>query len=104
MVAKSITLKDKFKNLGAQYVLFFFYRLVIHTFFSLVQDVVQKTNEVAGDGTTTTTMLAHAIYSKGVKNVAAGCNLMDLHWGSQGFGLTIGSNFYFICHSYPTNI
>ncbi|KAI0267919.1 hypothetical protein BGY98DRAFT_1141919, partial [Russula aff. rugulosa BPL654] len=66
-VAKAITLKDKFENLGAR----------------LVQDVAQKTNEVAGDGTTTATVLAHAIYAEGVKNVAAGCNPMDLRRGSQ---------------------
>jgi chaperonin GroEL len=55
-VAKSIVLKDKFENLGAR----------------LVQDVANKTNEVAGDGTTTATVLARAIYAEGVKNVAAG--------------------------------
>lgn len=66
-VAKSITLKDKFENLGAR----------------LVQDVASKTNEIAGDGTTTATVLARAIYSEGVKNVAAGCNPMDLRRGSQ---------------------
>jgi chaperonin GroEL len=49
----------------------------------LVQDVAQKTNEMAGDGTTTATVLASAIYSEGVKNVAAGCNPMDLRRGSQ---------------------
>lgn len=49
----------------------------------LVQDVAQKTNEVAGDGTTTATVLARAIYAEGVKNVAAGCNPMDLRRGSQ---------------------
>ncbi|KAJ2917939.1 hypothetical protein MD484_g2473, partial [Candolleomyces efflorescens] len=66
-VAKSITLQDKFENLGAR----------------LVQDVASKTNEIAGDGTTTATVLARAIYSEGVKNVAAGCNPMDLRRGSQ---------------------
>ncbi|KAH8920335.1 chaperonin GroL [Atractiella rhizophila] len=66
-VAKSITLQDKFENLGAK----------------LVQDVASKTNEIAGDGTTTATVLARAIYSEGVKNVAAGCNPMDLRRGSQ---------------------
>ena len=66
-VARSISLKDKFENLGAR----------------LVQDVASKTNEVAGDGTTTATVLARAIYSEGVKNVAAGCNPMDLRRGSQ---------------------
>lgn len=49
----------------------------------LVQDVAQKTNEIAGDGTTTATVLARAIYAEGVKNVAAGCNPMDLRRGSQ---------------------
>ncbi|KAF0464639.1 heat shock protein 60 [Gigaspora margarita] len=66
-VAKSITLKDKFENLGAR----------------LVQDVANKTNEIAGDGTTTATVLARAIFVEGVKNVAAGCNPMDLRRGVQ---------------------
>ncbi|GAA5952481.1 hypothetical protein JCM3765_001983 [Sporobolomyces pararoseus] len=66
-VAKSIVLKDKFENLGAR----------------LIQDVASKANEEAGDGTTTATVLARAIYSEGVKNVAAGCNPMDLRRGSQ---------------------
>jgi chaperonin GroEL len=50
---------------------------------SLIQDVAAKTNEMAGDGTTTATVLARAIYSEGVKNVAAGCNPMDLRRGSR---------------------
>ena len=50
---------------------------------SLIQDVASRTNEEAGDGTTTATVLARAIYSEGVKNVAAGCNPMDLRRGSQ---------------------
>lgn len=66
-VARAIELKDKYENLGAR----------------LVQDVASKTNEVAGDGTTTATVLARAIYAEGVKNVAAGCNPMDLRRGSQ---------------------
>ncbi|RIA95782.1 heat shock protein 60 [Glomus cerebriforme] len=66
-VAKSITLKDKFENLGAR----------------LVQDVANKTNEIAGDGTTTATILTRAIFVEGVKNVAAGCNPMDLRRGVQ---------------------
>lgn len=66
-VAKSISLKDKFENLGAR----------------LVQDVASKTNEIAGDGTTTATVLARAIYAEGVKNVTAGCNPMDLRRGAQ---------------------
>ena len=83
-VAKSITLKDKFENLGPRYVLTFLH--VSHTNHptpSLVKDVAQKTNEMAGDGTTTATVLARSIYSEGVKNVAAGCNAMDLRRGSQ---------------------
>ncbi|EEB05550.2 hsp60-like protein [Schizosaccharomyces japonicus yFS275] len=66
-VARSVSLKDKFENLGAR----------------LVQDVASKTNEVAGDGTTTATVLTHAIFSESVRNVAAGCNPMDLRRGIQ---------------------
>ncbi|RKP25202.1 chaperonin Cpn60/TCP-1 family [Syncephalis pseudoplumigaleata] len=66
-VAKSITLEDKFENLGAR----------------LVQDVANHANEEAGDGTTTATVLARAIFAEGVKNVAAGCNPMDLRRGVQ---------------------
>ena len=49
----------------------------------LIQDVASKANEEAGDGTTTATVLARAIFSEGCKNVAAGCNPMDLRRGSQ---------------------
>lgn len=49
----------------------------------LVQDVASKTNEIAGDGTTTATVLARAIFTEGVKNVAAGCNPLDLRRGVQ---------------------
>jgi chaperonin GroEL len=49
----------------------------------LVQDVANKTNELAGDGTTTATVLARAIFTEGVKNVAAGCNPLDLRRGAQ---------------------
>ncbi|GAO46333.1 hypothetical protein G7K_0565-t1 [Saitoella complicata NRRL Y-17804] len=66
-VAKAVTLKDKFENLGAR----------------LVQDVANKTNETAGDGTTTATVLTRAIFTESVKNVAAGCNPMDLRRGAQ---------------------
>ncbi|KAI9725851.1 MAG: chaperonin [Chrysothrix sp. TS-e1954] len=66
-VAKAVQLQDKFENLGAR----------------LLQDVASKTNEVAGDGTTTATVLARAIFSETVKNVAAGCNPMDLRRGTQ---------------------
>lgn len=54
-----------------------------HHAYSLVQDVANKTNEIAGDGTTTATVLARAIFTEGVKNVAAGCNPMDLRRGAQ---------------------
>ncbi|KAJ1557947.1 chaperonin, partial [Nowakowskiella sp. JEL0078] len=66
-VAKSITLEDKFEQLGAR----------------LVQDVAHKTNETAGDGTTTATVLTRAIFTEGLKNVAAGVNPMDLRKGVQ---------------------
>ncbi|GME86068.1 unnamed protein product [Ambrosiozyma monospora] len=66
-VAKSVILEDKFENLGAK----------------LLQDVASKTNESAGDGTTSATVLGRAIFSESVKNVAAGCNPMDLRRGSQ---------------------
>jgi len=78
-------LKDKFENLGARLVSeYSFWHVALQFFiFRLVQDVAQKTNEIAGDGTTTATVLARAIYAEGVKNVAAGCNPMDLRRGSQ---------------------
>jgi chaperonin GroEL len=64
-VAKEIDLKDPIENMGAQ----------------LVKEVASKTADSAGDGTTTATVLAQAIYSIGVKNVAAGANPMDLKRG-----------------------
>src|SRR6186997_1215488 len=64
-VAKEIELKDKFENMGAQ----------------LVKEVASKTSDVAGDGTTTATVLAQAIVSEGMKYVAAGMNPMDLKRG-----------------------
>ena len=48
-----------------------------------MQNVAQKTDEIAGDGTTTATVLARVIYAEGVKNVADGCNPMDLRRGAQ---------------------
>ena len=66
-VAKEITLKDKFENMGAQ----------------LVKEVASKTSETAGDGTTTAIVLAEAIYSAGVKNVAAGANPMAIKRGIE---------------------
>jgi chaperonin GroEL len=64
-VAKEIELKDKFENMGAQ----------------LVKEVASKTSDVAGDGTTTATVLAQAIVAEGMKYVAAGMNPMDLKRG-----------------------
>ena len=64
-VAKEIELEDKLQNLGAQ----------------MVKEVASKTADIAGDGTTTATVLAQAIYSHGLKNVAAGANPMDLKRG-----------------------
>ena len=64
-VAKEIELEDKFENMGAQ----------------MVREVAQKTNDMAGDGTTTATVLAAAIVKEGAKSVAAGMNPMDLKRG-----------------------
>ncbi len=64
-VAKEIELEDKFENMGAQ----------------MVREVASKTNDIAGDGTTTATILAHAIVKEGAKFVAAGMNPMDLKRG-----------------------
>ena len=64
-VAKEIELADKFENMGAQ----------------MVREVASKTNDIAGDGTTTATVLAQAIVREGVKSVAAGMNPMDLKRG-----------------------
>jgi chaperonin GroEL len=64
-VAKEIELKDPIENMGAQ----------------LVKEVASKTADAAGDGTTTATVLAQAIYAHGIKNVAAGANPMDLKRG-----------------------
>ncbi|HEY6120212.1 MAG TPA: chaperonin GroEL [Pyrinomonadaceae bacterium] len=66
-VAKEIDLKDKYQNMGAQ----------------MVREVAVKTNDSAGDGTTTATVLAQAIYREGVKNVTAGANPMSLQRGIQ---------------------
>lgn len=66
-IAKEVELEDKFENMGAQ----------------LVKEVATKTNDVAGDGTTTATLLAQAIIREGMKNVAAGANPMILKKGLQ---------------------
>ena len=64
-VAKEIELKDKFENMGAQ----------------MVKEVASQTSDVAGDGTTTATVLAQSILNEGLKSVAAGMNPMDLKRG-----------------------
>lgn len=64
-VAQEISLEDKFENMGAQ----------------MVKEVASKTNDIAGDGTTTATVLAQALVVEGVKSVAAGMNPMDLKRG-----------------------
>ena len=66
-VAKEIELKDPYANMGAQ----------------MVKEVASKTNDVAGDGTTTATVLAEAIYREGLKNVTAGSNPMELKRGIE---------------------
>jgi len=75
-IAKEIELKDKFENMGAQ----------------LVQEVATKTNDVAGDGTTTATVLAQSMVTEGIKNVAAGANPMMIRRGiDQGVTAVIES-------------
>src|SRR5713101_6605751 len=66
-VAKDIELKDPLENMGAQ----------------MVREVASKTSDVAGDGTTTATVLAQAIYREGAKNVAAGANPMAIKRGIE---------------------
>src|SRR6184192_4002243 len=66
-VAKDVELKDRYENMGAQ----------------MVKEVASKTSDLAGDGTTTATVLAQSIYREGIKNVAAGANPMDLKRGIE---------------------
>src|SRR5512145_948503 len=66
-VAKEIELEDPFENMGAQ----------------LLKEAATKTNDIAGDGTTTSTVLAHAMVSEGLKNLAAGSNPMLLKRGIE---------------------
>jgi len=66
-VAKEIELEDPFENMGAQ----------------LLKEAATKTNDIAGDGTTTSTVLAHAIVTEGLKNLAAGANPMLLKYGIE---------------------
>src|SRR6478752_2616853 len=66
-VAKEIELQDPYENMGAQ----------------LLKEAATKTNDIAGDGTTTSTVLAHAIVTEGLKNLAAGANPMQLKHGIE---------------------
>jgi len=75
-VAKEIELEDPLENMGAQ----------------MVKEVASKTNDLAGDGTTTATVLAQAIVKEGLKNVAAGANPMDLKAGIDKAGAAITAN------------
>ena len=72
-VAKEIELEDPFENMGAQ----------------LLKEAATKTNDIAGDGTTTSTVLAHAIVSEGLKNLAAGANPMLLKRGIEAASKTV---------------
>src|SRR5581483_3220278 len=74
-VAKEVELKEKYQNIGAQ----------------MVREVASKTNDQAGDGTTTATVLAQAIFREGLKNVVAGANPMSLKRGiERGVKLAVG--------------
>lgn len=74
-VAKEIELDDPFENMGAQ----------------MLREVATKTSDIAGDGTTTATVLAQAIYSEGLRNVTAGSNPMDLKRGiEKAVGVVVG--------------
>jgi len=66
-IAKEVELEDKFENLGAQ----------------LIKEVAEKTNDAAGDGTTTATVLAQAMVNEGIKNIAAGANPMAIRRGIE---------------------
>src|ERR1041385_1775270 len=70
-VAKEIELEDKFENMGAQ----------------MLKEVASKTSDIAGDGTTTATVLAQAIIKEGAKSIAAGSNPMDV---KRGIDLAVG--------------
>jgi len=72
-VAKEIELEDKFENMGAQ----------------MVKEVASQTSDIAGDGTTTATVLAQAVLREGLKSVAAGMNPMDLKRGIDKAAATI---------------
>ena len=74
-VAKEIELEDKFENMGAE----------------LVKEVASKTNDVAGDGTTTATILAQAMIAEGIKLVSAGVSPMEIRIGSLEISISVVS-------------
>ena len=80
-VAKEIDLEDKFENMGAQ----------------MVKEVASKTNDEAGDGTTTATILAQAIVKEGCKYVTAGMNPMDVKRGIDAAVEQVKEKVNFIC-------
>ncbi len=80
-VAKEVELEDKHENMGAQ----------------MVKEVASKTADTAGDGTTTATVLAEAIYSEGLRNVTAGANPMDLKRGIEKSVKTVVAELKKIC-------
>jgi len=77
-VAKEIELKDPFENMGAQ----------------LLKEAATKTNDIAGDGTTTSTVLAHAMVSEGLKNLAAGANPMLLKRGIEAAAKAVAESIH----------
>lgn len=85
-VAKEIELEDKFENMGAQ----------------MVKEVASKTADKAGDGTTTATVLAEAIYSEGLRNVAAGANPLDLKRGMEKAVKQVVSDLAKLCKPIKT--
>jgi chaperonin GroEL len=86
-VAKEIELEDKFENMGAQ----------------MIREVASKTNDKAGDGTTTATVLAQAIVLEGMKSVAAGMNPMDLKRGIEKAVLAVVANIKSVSKKVTTN-
>ncbi len=77
-VAKEIELEDPFENMGAQ----------------LLKEAATKTNDIAGDGTTTSTVLAHAIVTEGLKNLAAGANPMLLKRGIEAAAKAVAKSHH----------
>src|SRR6202049_4385428 len=86
-VAKEIELSDRFENLGAQ----------------MIREVASKTNDKAGDGTTTATLLAQSIVTEGLKSVAAGMNPMDLKRGVEKAVLAVVENIQASSRKVTTN-